>query len=110
MRWDGSAFLERTNLPILEIWGDHGLETPSLDKLRIPEKETIEVVWIENASHQLSLEAPERLAEAANSFIRRVESQSRLAFGCADDQHQETLITPSGTSAPTDAGCRQVFS
>jgi pimeloyl-ACP methyl ester carboxylesterase len=76
-RWDGSTFLERTDIPILEIWGDRGLERPSLDALRIPSRENIEVVWIRNASHQLSLEAPQRLAEAVNSFIRRVESGDR---------------------------------
>merc|ERR1711964_327070 len=32
-RWDGYDFLSRTDLPILELYGDRGRERPSLDKL-----------------------------------------------------------------------------
>lgn len=56
--WDGFEFLTATDIPILEIWGDQGRRPPSRDQLRIPDKESIEVVSIENADHHLLIEAP----------------------------------------------------
>jgi pimeloyl-ACP methyl ester carboxylesterase len=70
-RWDCYDFLKSTELPILEIWGDRGRDRPGIDRLYIPERQNIEVVWIENASHPLLLEAPERVAGLINRFVTR---------------------------------------
>ena len=77
-RWDCYDFLESTDLPILEIWGDRGNARPPLDRLYIPERENIEVCWVENASHPLLLEAPERVADLINGFVSRTKIGNRV--------------------------------
>ncbi len=72
-RWDGYDFLATTETPVLEIWGDRAQPKPSLEKLLIPERENIEVVWMEGASHSLLLERPREVAAAITAFIRRTE-------------------------------------
>ena len=57
-RWDCYAFLRDTELPILELWGDRGRARPPLTSMAIPEKPSIEVCWVENASHHLPAERP----------------------------------------------------
>ncbi len=76
--WDGTSFLRSTSLPILEIWGDRGMERPTLDQLQVPDRDNIEVKWIPEASHSLTLEAPRRVAQAINAFIYRVGGKSLL--------------------------------
>ncbi|MBU7004811.1 MAG: alpha/beta hydrolase, partial [Theionarchaea archaeon] len=71
-RWDCYSFLESTELPILELWGDRGREKPSLDRLYIPERENIEVGWIEGSSHSILYEAPVRVAGLINEFVWRI--------------------------------------
>ncbi len=71
-RWDGYSFLESTEIPILELWGDRGGPPPSRDKLHIPDRPNIEVVWLENASHCLTLERPREVAILINDFVSRV--------------------------------------
>lgn len=72
-KWDGYDFLSRTDLPILELYGDRGRERPSLDKLHIPERDNITVQWMSNASHCLHIECPHEVAQACSEFIKRVE-------------------------------------
>ena len=76
-RWDGSEFLDETELPILELWGDRGKANPGLARLHIPARENICVKWFQGASHNLPLERPAELAGAIVEFIARVE-----AVGC----------------------------
>jgi pimeloyl-ACP methyl ester carboxylesterase len=71
-RWDGTQFLESTSLPVLEIYGDRGRERPGIHRLFIPKRDNIEVRWIDNASHSLPIEAPNRVAAAINDFLQRV--------------------------------------
>ena len=75
-RWDGYDFLATTEIPVLEIWGDRAQPRPPLEKLLIPERENIEVVWMEGASHSLLLERPREVAAAISAFIRRTEGGS----------------------------------
>jgi len=72
-RWDGSAFLQSTSLPILELWGDRGRPKPALAQLHIPVRKNISVKWFENASHNLPLERPLEVARAIMEFIESVE-------------------------------------
>ncbi len=69
-RWDGWETLASTLIPVLEIWGDRGRARPSREQLRIPERENIQLEWIPGASHNLLIEAPERLAELINRFVQ----------------------------------------
>ena len=83
-QWDGLEFLQTTKIPVLEIYGDRGKPRPTLDKLYIPERDNISVVWIENACHSLTLERPRRLAELTMEFIQNRENRSAKST----DSHQ----------------------
>jgi pimeloyl-ACP methyl ester carboxylesterase len=74
--WDGWDTLATTSIPVLEIWGDRGRPRPSRDRMRIPDRENIELAWIPGASHHLLTEAPDRLAEFINGFMRRVSGKA----------------------------------
>ncbi len=67
--WDGWDILNATPLPVLEIWGDRGRTRPTREIMRIPDRPNIELAWIPNASHNLLVEAPDRLAELLNNFV-----------------------------------------
>jgi len=69
--WDGHDFLCRTDLPILEIYGDRGRPQPPQTALHIPERPNIELRWIEGASHALPFERPAEVARAFMEFIAR---------------------------------------
>ena len=72
-KWDGYEFLAGTRVPVLELYGDRGLERPGLDRLRIPDRENIELVWVAGASHYLNIERPGEVARACTRFIERIE-------------------------------------
>ncbi len=74
--WDGYSFLQQTDIPILEIYGDRGRELPGLDQLHIPLRGNIEVRWIAGASHSLPLEQPGEVAELITGFMARVQDGS----------------------------------
>ena len=69
--WDGYDFLCRTDLPVLEIYGDRGRPQPDHSALHIPERPNIELRWIEGASHALPFERPADVARAFMEFIAR---------------------------------------
>ncbi len=73
-QWDGSHFLQSTNLPVLELYGDRGRPTPTLEQLRIPLRRNVRVAWINNASHNLPLEQPDKVGRAIKHFIDQWES------------------------------------
>ena len=71
-KWDGNEALKKTNVPVLEIWGDRNMSpVPGRATMQIPERDNIEMVWIANASHALLVEQPEAVAKAMNGFIAR---------------------------------------
>jgi pimeloyl-ACP methyl ester carboxylesterase len=74
--WDGWDILNVTTIPVLEIWGDRGRTRPSREVLRIPDRPVIELAWIPNASHNLHVEAPDRLAALLNDFIRNTSGDN----------------------------------
>lgn len=74
-KWErGEDFLQNTNLPIIEIYGDRSKKHPSLKQLYIPNRPNIEVHWIHNASHSLPLERPREIAFIITEFIKKIES------------------------------------
>jgi len=79
-RWDGTEFLRKTALPILEVWGDRGRATPPPEAIGIPERPNIELRWIAGASHPLPAEKPAELGRILAGFIRRLEAGAHL-FG-----------------------------
>ena len=69
-QWDGYDFLKATSIPILEIYGDRGQKRPDLSELFIPQKDNIHLEWIKNCSHNLMIEAPNKLSKLMQSFIK----------------------------------------
>lgn len=82
--WNGFDLLERTPLPVLELWGDRKRPHASREQMQIPERPNIELQWVAGASHFLLLERPGEVADAVNAFIHRVE---RLAPPIARPHH-----------------------
>ena len=76
-RWDGTPILKATSVPILELWGDRGHARPDRETMRIPDRENIDLVWLENASHSLLIEKPEAVAHEINAFVQRNEKGRR---------------------------------
>ena len=76
-KWDGDAFLRGTDLPILELYGDRGRERPGREKLRIPQKDNIDLQWLAGASHNLHIERPREVARASGDFIAKIEGKRR---------------------------------
>ena len=76
LKWErGYEFLRATRLPVLELYGDRGEPRPSLERLRIPDRENITVHWLGGASHDLPLERPADVARVITEFIRAVEER-----------------------------------
>lgn len=71
-QWCGHDFLCETDVPVLEVYGDRGKAKPTLAALGIPDKPSIEVRWVEGASHSLPLERPDAVAEAIRGCWARV--------------------------------------
>jgi len=66
--------LKKTGVPMLQVWGDRNMNpVPDRATMQIPERDSIEIAWIANASHALLVEQPEAVAMAINAFIRNVE-------------------------------------
>ncbi len=75
--WDGESFLKETTVPILEIYGDRGKARPTWEALRIPERDNIRLLWVENASHKLHTQKPKKVAGGINRFITEREAELR---------------------------------
>jgi pimeloyl-ACP methyl ester carboxylesterase len=88
--WDGWDILNATPIPVLEIWGDRGRSRPSLACMRIPARPNIDLAWMPDASHNLLVEAPDRLAGLLNYFI---------------EKHAIPIVT--GSLQGGGSGCRQ---
>lgn len=73
-KWDGTEVLQRTAVPVLELWGDRGDARPSRKALSIPDRPNIDLVWVTGASHFLPLERPAETAAALGDFIRKIEA------------------------------------
>ena len=69
--WDGYDILRRTDLPILELYGDRGREPATHEQLHIPRRDNIELRWLAGASHSLPLECPQEVARLIVDFMRR---------------------------------------
>lgn len=69
--WDGFDALRRTELPILELYGDRGREPATHEQLHIPRRDNIELRWLAGASHSLPLECPHEVARLITGFMRR---------------------------------------
>ena len=69
-RWNGYESLRRSKVPILHIWGDRGRPKPDRNALQIPERDSIEIAWVDGSSHSLLIQAPKNVAKLLVEFIR----------------------------------------
>lgn len=69
--WNGYAALERSNVPILHMWGDRGKTHPDRAALQIPDRDSIEIRFIADTSHALMLEDPKAVADSVVELMRR---------------------------------------
>jgi pimeloyl-ACP methyl ester carboxylesterase len=74
----GEAIVRECELPLLSVWGDRGMkpgERPGREKLLLPERRNIEVIWIPGSDHYVT-DPPFAGATAAaiTRFVRRVEA------------------------------------
>ncbi len=70
-KWDGYGCLERSTIPILEIWGDRGRPRPNSKALRIPDQDNIKIAWVTDASHLLLLDDPAEVARLVLEFLEK---------------------------------------
>lgn len=68
-RWNGYPALMRSTVPQCHLWGDRGKPRPDRTALQIPDRPSIDVAWIPDASHPLLIEAPDAVAEVVRRFI-----------------------------------------
>jgi pimeloyl-ACP methyl ester carboxylesterase len=68
-KWNGAEFLQRTSLPVLELYGDRNKPRPAQEVLGIPQRDNIEFVWFGGASHSLLVERPAEVAAEINRFV-----------------------------------------
>jgi pimeloyl-ACP methyl ester carboxylesterase len=71
-KWNGYAGLEKSTVPILEIWGDRSSVRPDMEALQIPERPNIEIGWVRDASHSVLLEDPAQVARLVTRFMAEV--------------------------------------
>ena len=69
--WDGYDVLQRTDLPILELYGDRGREPATHEQLHLPRRDNVELRWLAGASHSLPLECPHEVARLIADFMQR---------------------------------------
>ena len=74
-QWDGLPILRSTPVAVLEIWGDRGRVRPSRERMRIPERQNIEIAWMAGASHPLLIQCPEEVARVTARFLEKNEAR-----------------------------------
>jgi pimeloyl-ACP methyl ester carboxylesterase len=70
-KWNGFDLLNRTPVPVLELWGDRNRPPAGRAQMQIPDRPDIRLQWIAGASHYLPMERPAEVAAAVNAFVRQ---------------------------------------
>ena len=70
--WNGYASLERSTVPVLQLWGDRSAPRPDWKALQIPQQDNITIGWIANASHLMLLEDPDAVARLVADFMTKL--------------------------------------
>ncbi len=66
--FDAYTYLQRADIPILEVFGGMGRNDLTEEKLRIPSNPNIQWVWVPNAGHYLPHECPVEVAEVLDTL------------------------------------------
>ena len=67
--FDAYAYLEQTQIPIYEVFGEMGRNESTEKLLRIPPNPNIQWKWVPNAGHYLPHECPAEVADICCNFI-----------------------------------------
>lgn len=70
--WNGYAGLERSTVPVLQLWGDRSAPRPDWKALQIPQQDNITIGWIAHASHLMLLENPDAVARLVADFMTKL--------------------------------------
>ncbi len=70
--FDGYSYLENASIPIYEVFGGMGRNALTEQKLSIPSKPNIQVIWVDNAGHYLPQECPIAVAEICQNFTKNL--------------------------------------
>jgi pimeloyl-ACP methyl ester carboxylesterase len=70
-RWEkGRGLLERAEMPVLELWGDRGIDPrPRRADLQIPPEDNITLQWLPNAGHSYLVQFPQQVGQSIARFI-----------------------------------------
>lgn len=72
IEFDAYNFLERTPIPIYEVFGGMGRNETTETKLRIPSNQNIQTIWLQSAGHYLPHECPAAVAELCSTFFNTI--------------------------------------
>jgi len=72
-RFDGSAFLKHTKLPVWEVYGALGKKAEANERLCVPNRSNITWVWISNAGHYLPHERPDQVADVCKQALVKLD-------------------------------------
>lgn len=68
-QFDGTTFLQRTTLPVAEIWGEAGRVPRTRERLCVPERPNIRWQWLRDAGHYLPLVCPGEVAGTCRETV-----------------------------------------
>lgn len=72
--FDGYDYLQQTHIPIFEVFGEMGRTESTEQKLNIPKKSNIKLIWLPSVRHYLPHECPMKVAEICNKVLETVQS------------------------------------
>jgi pimeloyl-ACP methyl ester carboxylesterase len=72
IQFDGTACLEKSRAPILEVYGERGKTAKTEAELLVPPSPAIEWLWIPNAGHYLPHERPTDVSRACETMTTRL--------------------------------------
>ncbi|MCE2401196.1 alpha/beta hydrolase [Candidatus Poribacteria bacterium] len=67
--YDAYSYLEKTCIPIYEVFGGMGKNELTEQKLRIPSNPNIQLIWVPNAGHYLPHECPVAVSKICINFV-----------------------------------------
>ena len=77
IRFDGTAYLRDTRIPVLEVYGDLGRGPETTDRLLVPSNPHIEWIWVPNTGHYLPHECPADVAQVCTRLLDRLSDSER---------------------------------
>ncbi len=96
-KWDGGPFLQSTDLPVLELYGDRARPRPDRRLLGVPDRDNIQLRWFAGVSHSLLIEEPNGVADAINQFVAAESSLGTAESSGARTTSDFDVVIAGGT-------------